>query len=537
MKKVGTHHNPSDVLTKSVQSSVLGNHLPKLNLFRDSSLSQVFKVSSIVSVHGLHSHRGSHVEDQRLAQLHQVCAQHQGQVCVINFEVFQNQQDLVIQRFRSASGRIRRAFTPPPPRRGSENQDSGHSDVQVQIQENQNHVIQNVSAIRKIKIMSFRMSQRPADGGHSLRSSRQSYTSWCKGISSQLRSSIRGEDRFKEGVNQDNQEVFATCILIVFRFMSSNQSSSQSSCLTAVSNSLESYHSQVLHLLSASVVNFTSRMAAAPQPVNEAAASVAKSVQSMAAAHTKNEELNNNAQAPIVRHALSQVESTQKDQELQHVMDHVTVNTQPNTLSRTETSACSSASSSLKWQITLSNGMIIVETSGTLSATSSTFRETSRRCSKSVKVMIDTILCCQSQSVNLGRRLDGSGHLDSQMSSQALKIKSFMRFTCSIGSVMPSITCTTSGWLTVSCSTVIPRQVMEDTTSTQGHSEERWKTYQECQRSQGQASSGLSSIRIQCHTRTKSSTRRSSFTSSSHSTRSGQQRRRCSTSIRALHRS
>ena len=175
LEKVGTHHNPSDILTKFVQASVLGNHLPKLNLFRDSSLSQVFKVSSIVRVHGLHSHRGSHVEDQRLARLHQVCAQHQGQVCMINFEVFQNQQDLVIQRFRSASSKIRRAFTPPPPRRGSENQDSSHSDVQMQIQE--------------IKIMSFRMPQRLADGGHSLRSSCQSCTSWCKDISSQLRCS------------------------------------------------------------------------------------------------------------------------------------------------------------------------------------------------------------------------------------------------------------------------------------------------------------------------------------------------------------
>ena len=58
-------------------------------------------------------------------------------------------------------------------------------------------------------------------------------------------------------------------------------------------------------------------MAAAPQPVNEAAAQVARSIQSMTAAHAMNEELNNNAQAPVVRHALSQVESTQKDQELQ----------------------------------------------------------------------------------------------------------------------------------------------------------------------------------------------------------------------------
>ena len=138
LEKVRTHHNPSDVLTKFVQSSALGNHLPKLNLFKDSSLSQVFKVSSTVQVQGFHrDHRGSHVEDQRLARLHQVCAQHQGQICMINFEAFQDQQSLMIQRFRSASSRIRRAFTPPPSRRGSEksrfrsfwcsNADSGES--------------------------------------------------------------------------------------------------------------------------------------------------------------------------------------------------------------------------------------------------------------------------------------------------------------------------------------------------------------------------------------------------------------------------
>ena len=66
-----------------------------------------------------------------------------------------------------------------------------------------------------------------------------------------------------------------------------------------------------------------------PAAVNEAAALVAKSMQSLTVAHVKNEELNNDAQAPVVRHALSQIESTQKDQELQRVMEHVTVNTEP----------------------------------------------------------------------------------------------------------------------------------------------------------------------------------------------------------------
>ena len=139
LEKVGTHHNPSDVLTKFVQASVLGNHLPKLNLFKDHSLSQVFKVGSGVAkiMTAQKSHRevrGSHVNDQRLARLyHQVCAQHQGQVCMINFEAFQDHQDFMIQKFKSASGRLRRAFTPPP--RGGSEEDSNHSDEDnVQLQ-------------------------------------------------------------------------------------------------------------------------------------------------------------------------------------------------------------------------------------------------------------------------------------------------------------------------------------------------------------------------------------------------------------------
>ena len=107
---------------------------------------------------------------------------------------------------------------------------------------------------------------------------------------------------------------------------------------------------------------------------------------------------------------------------------------------RTERSTCSRASSSLRWQITLSNGMIIAETSGTSSQASGTIRETLRRCSGSLKVTIDTIWYCQSQSICLGRHMDGSDHRDSQMSSPVLKIKSFLRFICSKGSAMRSIT-------------------------------------------------------------------------------------------------
>ena len=34
LKKVGTHFNPSDVLTKYVPASALGQHLPRLNIFK-----------------------------------------------------------------------------------------------------------------------------------------------------------------------------------------------------------------------------------------------------------------------------------------------------------------------------------------------------------------------------------------------------------------------------------------------------------------------------------------------------------------------
>ena len=34
LKKVGTHFNPSDILTKYVPASVLGQHLPRLNIFK-----------------------------------------------------------------------------------------------------------------------------------------------------------------------------------------------------------------------------------------------------------------------------------------------------------------------------------------------------------------------------------------------------------------------------------------------------------------------------------------------------------------------
>ena len=228
--------------------------------------------------------------------------------------------------------------------------------MQIQENQNQNHVIQNVSATSRwwafitliMSIMHFvvqgyqfsvAMLKRVKQFTIMLVNVNQVSVTNIAIISQRRRQGQRrSQTRLSGHMRQSRLQylctfilfsaLFATCILIVLHFMSSNQSSSQSSCLTAVSNSVESFHSQVLHPLSASVVTFTSRMAASSQQqqtTTEAAAQVAQSLQSMTIAHGKNEELNNNPQVPVIRHALSQVESTQKDQELQRVMDHVIV--------------------------------------------------------------------------------------------------------------------------------------------------------------------------------------------------------------------
>ena len=121
---------------------------------------------------------------------------------------------------------------------------------------------------------------------------------------------------------------------IVLHFVLFNPSLSQSSCLTAVSNSVESSaRLQALHQLSTSlsvsVATLISRTAASAAAsilapvIGEAAAQVAKSIQSLTVAHNKHEELNNNGQAQIIGYALSLVEVTQKD--FQRTIDQLRV--------------------------------------------------------------------------------------------------------------------------------------------------------------------------------------------------------------------
>ena len=59
--------------------------------------------------------------------------------------------------------------------------------------------------------------------------------------------------------------------------------------------------------------------------IGEAAAQVAKSIQSLTVSHNKHEELNNDGQAQIIGYALSSADVTQKDQDFQRTIDQLRV--------------------------------------------------------------------------------------------------------------------------------------------------------------------------------------------------------------------
>ena len=268
-----------------------------------------------------------------------------------------------------ASVKIRRAFTPPP-RRGSD--DSDHSDdnshiqMPIQVQEADQNVrnafIQNVSdsqmvvihsdhhTIMHVTVQCYQFITRMVMKAKQIIvlsvNVNQDWTIIMTVID-QRRRQVQRRNQSRQSRPSDLYQylctfvlfsvLFAICVFIVTRLMPFNPSSSHSSCLAAVSNSVESSaHSQVLRQLStslsASVATFISRMAASQQTsasamVGKVAASVAKSIQSLTVAHAKHEEVNNDAQAQVICHALSAIESTQKDHEFQRVIEQVTVNT------------------------------------------------------------------------------------------------------------------------------------------------------------------------------------------------------------------
>ena len=131
LKKVGTHFNPSDVLTKYVPASVLGQHLPHLNIFKVHS--QRFAKS--VQHSAKQVQYSSHPQPPLTSSVTPTTLS----VFMFSFNNFDHQEALRVS-FRQASRSSNRLLTTP--RRGSG--DQGHSSVH-----RRRHVIHNDSAVQE----------------------------------------------------------------------------------------------------------------------------------------------------------------------------------------------------------------------------------------------------------------------------------------------------------------------------------------------------------------------------------------------------
>ena len=148
-------------------------------------------------------------------------------------------------------------------------------------------------------------------------------------------------------------------------------------------------------------------------------------------------------------------------------------------------SICSRLSSSLRWQISLNKWddhsadvCHFIESFKLLQADFETLFNVSQAYDRYYIVLSESEFL-------LWKTYDGSSHQESQKRCQIVRIKSIMLFICSIDLVMPSIICTTSGWLTASCSTIMWSQLKDGTSSAQGHSEQKFRTFLKCQRKSG----------------------------------------------------
>ena len=117
LKKVGAHFNPSDVLTKYVPASVLGHHLPHLNIFKVNSQRSRSVLLSAQPVQSIQY--SSHPQPPSTSSITTM------PLSVFMFSINFDHQEQLRQRFSQASRSIKRILTPP--RRGS--RDQGDSSV------------------------------------------------------------------------------------------------------------------------------------------------------------------------------------------------------------------------------------------------------------------------------------------------------------------------------------------------------------------------------------------------------------------------
>ena len=131
LKKVGTHFNPSDVLSKYVPASVLGQHFPRLNIFKvNSQRSKSVLWSAKPVQYSTHPQPSSTLSITTTP------------LSVFMFSVNFDHQEQLRQRLSQASRNIKRILTPPCRGSGDQGDSSVHRRRLVihadsEVQENQ----------------------------------------------------------------------------------------------------------------------------------------------------------------------------------------------------------------------------------------------------------------------------------------------------------------------------------------------------------------------------------------------------------------
>ena len=204
LKKVGTHFNPSDVLTRYVPASVLGQHLPRLNIFKVNS-------QRSKSVHS----SAKPVQYSAHPQLLSISSITTTPLSIFMFSSinFDHQGDLR-QRLSQVSRRFKRMLTPP--RRGSG--DQGDSSIHRRCnviqhgsdgQENQGAGVGVIESIQRVSESADHSQQPPPPPqNHESRGSTSQWKSWirsCFSVSVSL-SSLSWRRRQDQGRNQENQD-------------------------------------------------------------------------------------------------------------------------------------------------------------------------------------------------------------------------------------------------------------------------------------------------------------------------------------------
>ena len=203
LKKVGTHFNPSDVLTKYVPASVLGQHLPRLNIFKVHS--QRSKSVLLSAQTGQSVQCSSHPQPPSTS----TSSITPTPLSVFMFSVNLDHQEHLRQRLSQASRRIKRVLTPP--RRGSGDQESialrrqhvSHQDSEVQ--ENQESSAGVSESIRESSDSGVHGQRHVPPQNHESTSQWSSWIRSCFSVSVSL-SSLSWRRRQDQGRNQENQE-------------------------------------------------------------------------------------------------------------------------------------------------------------------------------------------------------------------------------------------------------------------------------------------------------------------------------------------